>query len=82
MNAAKHLSQLHTCSTAAMATIANNHGCLALPLVVKVVDCIFEDSWVAPVVLRCDEDESVETLDFLTPCTSVFVCIFGVVVDL
>ena len=82
MNATQDLSQLCSCSAAAMASVAHDHSWLALPLVVQVIDGVLENRRVAPVILWADEDEAVVALDFLAPFAGVGVCVFGVVMNL
>lgn len=79
---AKHLPQLLVAFATAMTSVAHNHGRLALPLMIKVVNGVLEDGRVSPVVLRRDKDERVVTLNLLAPGTGVSMIIFGVVGDL
>ena len=65
-----------------MASVAHNHGRLALPLVVEVVDGVLDSGRVSPVVLRCDENECVVALDLHAPGTGVSMVVFSVVEDL
>ena len=53
-----------------------------MPLMKQIVDCVFEEGGVAPVILWRHEDECGEGGDGCGPGACVGVCVFGRRVDL